>query len=652
LKLDSPVFKEPEKADDESLEAKERKMIQTYWQRFRKAQNVMGEKHRVWKTLDTFDRGKQWEGQPIPPWVPKPVTNYIRYIRTLKRANLASAIPKSSFSPVYEADKQDIMNIQKAYNHVWEEEKIDRIIRRCIDRSLLQGTSWAFVYWDEDFVGGKYYKEGDVGNQMYEGQIKVKRFPNTNIFFDPDAYTIDMCKYVETTELVALSTIKNNPAFKKYAGKKLAKLTGKMLEMEDSANGSIFSRDYKPSDGTDSLIGDDMATLHTHWERFLNEEGQWQLDVTYYLRSTDFALLRVEDVQPNDYPFAPYYDEEEEQDIWGTSIAMDILENQKIINKTSQTASIIGVLNQNPQKVVLRESGINAQELARTGTLAGKVWQSNIPNPIEIIQPPDVPKGIFELEDRMKNDIREMAGVNEAYTGDSVGSLTTSTGVDSLIERSTLRDKDKSTQIDEFVERLSDLIVKFVIVHWRDERPMSVRKPNGQTEYETWKPLDDITMKNLCWKVKSDVYAKAPMTQASRRQQADKLMQMQGQFQFNPPIITPEEWVRFQDFDMKEEILYRMEQDRDKLQQQEQQNMTQQVMQIIQNMKDAEAQGLSPQEVQQSISQQVTQLLAHTQSTGASQTSLDAAQGSAASDSQPPQGTTSQVAMSNMANGS
>ncbi|WP_164703629.1 hypothetical protein, partial [Escherichia coli] len=168
-----------------------------------------------------------------------------------------------------------------------------------------------------------------------------------------------------------------------------------------------------------------MVTLHIHWERYRNEEGRWQVDVSYFLWNTDFLLYRIVDFKPSVYPFAVFYDEEDDNSFWGTSVSMDILENQKVINKTAQAASIIGTLHQNPQKVVLRESGINAAEMSRTGTLPGKVWTSNIPNAVETIQPPDIPKGLFEIEDRMKADIKEIAGINEAYVGESVGSLTT-----------------------------------------------------------------------------------------------------------------------------------------------------------------------------------------------------------------------------------
>lgn len=650
--LNSPIFEDLKEVKPQDPEP-EAIMIQRYWTRFLKAETEVKPKHNVWAVLDTFDRGEQWKDVMMPPWLPKPVTNYIRYIRTTKRANLASGLPKATFSPVSPDDAEIIGQLQHAYDHVWEDSKVDRVTRRCIDRGTLQGTSIGYVYFDDRYVGGKYYKQDDNRNAMYEGKITVKRFPNAQFYPDPDAYNIQDCKFIETTEVVPLSTIKNNPTFKNYAGKKLEQYKGTQVETDSDANGEIYNRDIYPSQS--SLVnqnGDALATLHTHYERYLDTDGKWKLDITYYLRNSSFALYRIEDAQPNVYPFARYVDEEEENDFWGTSMCMDILENQKVLNKLNQTSTTISVMHQNPQKVVQRDSGINAQELARTGTLAGKVWQSNIPNPIEYLQHPDIPNGLFETEDRLKNDIKEMSGMNEAYTGQSVGSLTTSTGVDSLIERASIRDKDKAIQIDNFIEDLSHIILLFIIYHWKDKRPISRSKPNGQQDFGQFAPVDKLTAENLEWRVKADTYARSPMTQATRRQQADKLMQMQGQFQFNPPLIIPEEWVRFQDFDFKDEILMRMQGDRMKLEMQDSQNMAQQIMQFIQMGEQLKSQGASDDEIQQQIMPQVQQLLQATQSTGASQSSEGGGMANPQADSQQPQGTTSQVAMSNMANGS
>ena len=627
-------------------EDEQRELIRKYFRRFQKAENAMGELHRLWKTLDLFDRGKQWDNAKIPVWIPKPITNLIRYIRTTKRANLAQNIPQAEFVPMTPLDAPLVRQLQKAYDHVWDEQKVPMTVRKCIDRGLLYGTSIAYVYAEEN-IRGKYFGDNHPSNQLYRYDIKVKRINNANFYIDPTAYTLQEAKWITITENLALSDVKNNPIFREYAGEKLKNLTYADIQRDSSAAGDIFQRSVtKTGQSLEHETGDEMVTLHIHWERYRNEEGRWQVDVSYFLWNTDFLLYRIEDFKPSVYPFAVFYDEEDDNSFWGTSISMDILENQKVINKTAQAASIIGTLHQNPQKVVLRESGINAAEMSRTGTLPGKVWTSNIPNAVETIQPPDIPKGLFEIEDRMKADIKEIAGLNEAYVGESVGSLTTSTGVDSLIERATIRDRDKSLQIDQFVEDLSNLIAQFILVYWQEPRPIMTRMKNGDVEFEEWKPVPLSVVENLEWRVRSNVYAKAPMTQAYKSQMADNLMQMQGQFQFDPPIITPEEWIEMKDFPNKEDILARMQEDRIRKQNQDAQALQQAILNIIAQSQQLKAQGLTDEEVQAQITPMIDELVQQTFTSGQNQGSANQLPNSGA-----PAGTFGVSEMGNMVQG-
>jgi len=555
----------------------QRRRVNRYWRRWDRASQAISKKIELWRVLDIYDRGDQWKDANIPPWVPKPMSNYIRYVRTIKRANLASAIPMSHFTPIEQKFAQDVNKLQMAYEHVWEWEKVARKVRWAVDRALLKGTSVMYVYDDTNYVGG-VYKDGSANNKLYQGKICVKHWPIDTFFIDPDACTIQEAKYIDTTEVLPLWSIKRNPEFRKYCKEqgtleKLNELTSDQLEYDDLADGTTLNRDHKVTESTDVEDEDYMATLHTHWERYMDDNGRYRLDVTYYLRNTDFLLYRVENVKPSIYPFVAYIDEKEEKEFHGTSTCMEILENQRVINKTTQTYSIIATMHQNPQKVVTRSSGINAQEVALAGTIPGKVWTSNDVDPqksLVNVQPPDIPQGLFEVDNAMKEDIRERLGINQAYTGQSVGSLTTSTGVRSLIERSSVRDKDKMSQIDEFVEELSNLIVMIILYKWKDERSISKRKPDGTVEYSKYEPIEEDVADQLEWMVKCDTYAVAPMTEETRKQEAQELLDIQGKYSFSPAVITPQEFIRMGNFKDKELILDRMQKDLEMMQKQQQ----------------------------------------------------------------------------------
>lgn len=624
------------------------KKIKTFEQRFNHAEQSTAKRREEWRVMDVFDRGRQWENVSLPPWVPKPVHNMIRYTRTWKRANLAGVIPAAHYSAQVKSQEKAVEMLQRSYKHVWDTERVPYTIRRCIDRMFLQGTSIAYVY-DTDKIDGVYDENSGTKGRMYQGEIKIKRFSNLNFFPDPDAYDLESCRFVDVTMPMTLDEIKNNKAFRDYAGDKLDSLkvsTGS----DQSEAGTLYEREHDYTDGGQPEGKDDRVVVHIHFEKAFNDDGDEIINQYYYVKGNYFYLLVLKDIKPSTYPFVVLRDEEEENEFWGSATAADYLEKQKILNKTEQTASIIATLYQNPQRVVARESGINGQQMARNGTEPGKVWVSNIEpsRAVHELRPMDIPPGLFEMKDRAIADIKDYSGMNEAYTGDSVGSLTTSTGVNSLIERSTIRDRDKMKQIDRFVEELSDMIVLFIIEKWKEKRDIINVGQAGKVERSEFDPevIKKIGPKNLKWYVRSDVYASAPLTQALKKQQADQLMQMQQQFQPNPPLITLEEWLHAQDFDNKYEILERMRSDQEALDEKESRDFASLAMQLADSIRQQLSQGLPHEEVMNQATEAAKEMLQQQEAKNAFTRPRDAAK-----KPQAPSGDTGQMAMNNMTRG-
>lgn len=589
----------------------ERELVNKLFNRYRLSAKEIAPFQRLWATMDMLDRGEQWKGANIPEWVPKPQHNMMRFVRILKRSNLASNIPSAHFSPINQDHAEIIDKLDKAYRFVWQSEKVDRTIRKSIDRMLAKGTSVAFVYTDDTFIDGVYYGSGDKRNRMFQGRIMVKSFPITNFYPDPDAYSLDECKFVETTQTMSLKAVKANKTFRKHAGKLLDKLVPADRAIDDQESGEVLHRDIQPST-IDPVEGDEKVTVHTHWEREYDpDKKRYVLNMYMYCSGADFTLYEALDLKPNKFPCALLLDEEEDNQLMGSSISKDIMEDQKIINKVNQTASTIGALHQNPQKVVSAESNIDVKEMARKGNMPGVVWKANgdPSRAVAPLRPDDIPKGLFELKDRMVQDIKDYVGVNEAYTGQSIGSLTTSSGVNSLIDRATIRDKDKMVQIDEFVERISELIVLNIIYKWKHERPITVIDSAGKPDYDVFTPIKDADAENLRWLVKSDVYASSPVTQSKKREEAKELLQMQGQFKYDPPLITVEEYIRESDYAMKDVILDRMKVDRERKQALEAEDWGKMIAELATQVANLVGQGTAQEKINQTIQQMAQQLV-------------------------------------------
>lgn len=554
----------------------------------RRKRNATG-KDAKWKELDAFDRGEQWSisGDKIPPWVPKPVTNFVHLVKTTKKAALAVENPTGKIYPQGPNDLELADKLQKVYEYEWERVKLRKYVREALDTGKLLGTAIVQLYYDEsDGVQGP-------SENLYEGQIKAIQIDPANFYPDPNAFTLEDCEFIHIVKRKPLSFIKKHPEFKDKAQQVEAR------EIANNQKGEIYNRDYS-TERKDYTID-----FHEHYEKIPQEEGGFRYKVTYMAGD---IILSEKDLRPNRYPFAIFYDFKQRQDFWGMSTCEYILDNQKLINKVESVIALIGTLLQNPQKVITKTSGINPREAAKYGDAPGHTYLTNDGDPsrsIYWLQPPQIPTALFNLAEQAKQNIREVTGLTESYMGQSVGSLQTSSGVDSLIERSTMRDRDQMYDLELFIEDLSKLLIGFITEYYTEDRYMRViDEEEGTVNFETFNGAE---FKDLAFDIKLNVSAKAPISRARQQQEMEKLITLQGQMQYDPPIITPQEYMKFSDFQDSDKIIKRMNMD-------ELQSNMAILTETIEMMTEAINEGIPPEQAGQMGMEMVQQRIANRQS--------------------------------------
>ena len=569
-----------------------------------------------WAELDKFYNGEQYFWERIPPWIPKPVTNYIHLVVTTKRAALAMENATGQLLPLSEADAPLVKKLQKVYEWVWERAKVQRVVRQNLETALLLGTAIAHVYWDEytGVLGGT--------NAEYEGEIRVCEIDPSNFFPDPTAYRLEDCQYIHVVER------KPREWIEQMFGVNLKEYFADGYSWTDT---EIYERDYyyDMNNREDGLI-----ELHSHYEKYWNREkvkttqpvievdpetgeeivvgeeeveeeiGGWRYKCTYIAGGK--VLKVIDPLEPNMYPFAILYDYPRRKDFWGKSTADLILDLQKLVNKTESTVSMIGTLLQNPQRLVRKDSGIDPREAMKYSTEPGRVWVVNSQVPLgeamKWMEPPQIPPTLLNLSEVAKANIREITGLNEAYLGQPVGSLQTSTGVDALIDRATMRDRDKMVEIEEYIEQLSRLLIAFISTKYTDRRYMRiVEDPTNPEETTRFEEFIGTAFQGLDYDFEINVSAKAPVSRMRRKAEAQELLQIQGQYGFSPALITPEEFIEDSDFAEKDKILARMHREKLMLQ-------TEQLFKVAQMMFEAMANGIPDEEVMQMGQQYLQQI--------------------------------------------
>ena len=527
-----------------TLRGKERANDKAILAIFEKMKQHRQKYDETWRTLDAFDRGEQWDISTIPlaSWIPRPVTNYIYVVKAVKKASLTQNDLIGKILPLSPLDTEKINDLDKVKNSVWKRLKVKQVIRDTADRAILLGTGITYVGYEPEVISGGT-------KTRYEGELVIKNLDTTSFYIDPTAFNLKQARFCAVAERVNYTSLKNN------FPNTVPKLKNKILGTHSSTDngGEIYNRDYNTNQ-------EDAITLLSFFYR--NESGR--IGVVYLANGV--LIGSINDTYMKEYPFAILYNIKQVNDFFGKSICEMILDNQKIVNKVESIITTMGVMLQNPPTFVSVDSGIDLQKYTKYRNAPSTVWgvRGDPRLAVHIPNLPEIPTTLLELNNVAKQNIKEIAGLTEAYLGQSVGSLTTSTGVNSLIERSTIRDKDQMEEIKAYVEDLTRLIVDTLIETSTGERTFRIdlNDPNTNQSFD-WITLNMEDYQDINY----DFYIEAqPATEnTAEKQQQDAMTAMQLQMQFQPsvPLITPEEFISAMNWsdNFKDTILKRLRED-------------------------------------------------------------------------------------------
>ena len=185
-------------------------------------------------------------------------------------------------------------------------------------------------------------------------------------------------------------------------------------------------------------------------------------------------------------------------------------------------------------------------------------------SPREIVYYQDVAviPDLTNLKLRLENTIRDITGVDQAYRGRMTNSVQTTGATQAFQARvSMLTDNSRITQLEEFTENLTRLMMKYYIAHAGDKEYVVPT----YSEHGTGKIVKEVKFNFLEMKTKKIDFGFTiaastllPMNQANLFDAAKALYEMQGQYQFKTPIVTEEDLIKFSDFPQKDLWLQRI----------------------------------------------------------------------------------------------
>lgn len=501
--------------------------------------------HRRMQVLDLTDRGGLWEalGAKFPAYQILPDTNHVSYIKNNMVASIYTVAKCADLLPTSDKDKEVIMHVNTALEQEWSLTNIAKMQKQAGSNAALHNIGITQIGWDENMVSG--------GDTIQKGQVRAKNISPLKFMRDPFAIDLKNSGYCMTYDKYHKSVFLGNnnyrEEFKKY--------------LESRKNSGTILKTPEILGAKASSTNDDYYTLVTFWEKVEDKDGNIVIDEIHTINAEAVLYIR-QAIKPNRFPFAILYCNDPGDALIGISEPARSFANTVAYNIMDSISLTSAYKNQRPPKFVSSESGLNVNAFAQHANDADYTFVVNgdASKAVHYHQFPQVDPHIGEITTRLDNNIKQVSGVDERYTGRDTGSIITTGGIQDQLNRVTVIDTPKIENFEDYAKQLTELVLANLI-EFGGKRKYLVKDQEKINTYKTvevdFPKLDSETVFNYQINVSSEL----PRNKARIAEMANQLMEKQLQYQQqgdSVDLITVEEWLMCQDLPMKEYMLERM----------------------------------------------------------------------------------------------
>lgn len=511
-------------------------------------------KEAIWKLVRAFHAGDFWKdlAEKLPDHQIMPDTNYLEYIEKGIVNSVYSGNYSANCLPRDYKDNDFALGLNSFINYRWDKLKMKSMYPKLGKNAILYNYAGIQMGWNADLIGGSLTKRE-------QGAVESKFLPPEQIYLDPSITDYLAGRAIFLSKKVSLFDLLSEPALNKGA---------KAYKEKLSTNGKFNPQPNENADAGDihgeaDPINEYSRSVHLI-EAFFKVEGdggKWRIDHVF-IADKDFILHVKKDIKPKTFPIRILYENEPDSDPYGISTSRKILANIVAINMIDSIEATHLYATQNRTKLVNVKSGINYRSFAKFGNTPHIAFPVN-GDPKNVVQYVDVQQlpNPGPLVERLEAKITIMTGVDARYTGRDTGSVQTTGGMDLQQQRvMSMTDNLRIVGLENFVESLTELFIDYYIQYGGVYNEVKRQKATGLAiEHDEGKGEIDfgkIERNEFDYTMNAAPYL--PKNSVRLSDAADQLLLMQGQYQFEPAIITHEEWLMWKDFPQKELILQRI----------------------------------------------------------------------------------------------
>lgn len=492
--------------------------------------------HKKMRLLNSTDQGDLWKAlrAKFPPYQLLPDTNFVSYVKQNILASLYTVTKSAEVVPTSEHDQEVCTLLNVALEHEWDKNTVGYYQFLAGDRAALLNYGITQPFWDES-----------------KKQVGYKNIDPIRFMRDPFADSLDAAGWCMVYNSYHKSLFTKHPLYKKV-------FKEKVLKPSISASTEALP-DYNEKPNING--SEEHYNLFIIWER----QGDGTINEIHTL-DNEILLLYKQDIKPSVFPFAELYCNLPGSSLIGTSEPAKIFSNNLVYNLMDSIAYTAEYKNQRPPKFVSSQSGLNLASFTKHGNEADRTFIVNgdASRAVHYHQFPQVSNALPNMQGMLSNNMQLISGVDGRYTGRDTGSIITTGGTEEMLNRVTLIDTPKVMNYEAYTKRLTELTLR-LLLEFAPKRSYLVKDESNSTDKHAVFNTVEVDFPNIdaetVFEYAIQISSELPKNKQRVQAWANNMMEKQMQYQqagLNVDVITPEEWIKYQDVPYKEQLLHRM----------------------------------------------------------------------------------------------
>lgn len=505
--------------------------------------------------------GLHWnlaENNDKSPFLLRSDINHLKNAVTLRLGSTCADKYWGELQPLSPNDVNAVNNLNILYKNEWDRLKADDLVEAAIKDGAICDNGYIQINFDPDkIIGGTMTKR--------EGAITLKQIDPANVYLDPAADSINDCTYMVIRSQATKEWIEiNHPEWID----KIKSEDIKAGNVTDNSKGDIYTgRNYSSSRDNGYTVDTIYIKEVKNVDIEINDEATGDVVkekakrtvVTEYVMIGD-TLIHKNDKYPFDeFPIIPFQWEPMPQSPYGIPLLRGLTVPQKVANLIESAANNIAMHYTIPTYLVSEESGIDIDKFAKLSNALGMAWKVNgsVRDAVTQLDPPKVDEQLIGIKNSFVQNIFSYAGISDAYVGNIGTAGSTAEGTNDAINRATIIDNPVTKQIEIFVEKLSRMIVKFMVRYYKDQTIYVRETSKNDKSYEFKGITLDDSIKDINFEFNVDLASRSKVDKNRQYNLMKDLYTIQNQYKDSMRIINIPDLVKAAHLDNYDEMFKR-----------------------------------------------------------------------------------------------